>query len=302
VILPPPWRTWWAWLLYLLAAAGLVWLGVRARLRALQGLNAMLAERVRERTVELEVSEARAHASEEQALAASRAKSAFLANMSHELRTPLNAILGYTELVLEDVDPALAPDLEKVRGASQHLLALINDVLDLSKIEAGKLELHPEDLDLPALLRDVESTVAPLVARNENVLRISIEPGLGPLQADPVRVKQILLNLLSNACKFTHRGSITLAAAGEPLADGRPGVRVAVSDTGIGMTQEQLGRLFQPFQQADSSTSKKYGGTGIGLAISRRLAEMMGGDLVVESAPGRGSTFTVRLPSRPDLG
>ncbi|MGH7648986.1 MAG: response regulator [Gemmatimonadaceae bacterium] len=227
--------------------------------------------------------------------AANSAKSQFLANMSHELRTPLNAIIGYSEMLEEDATDRghddYVPDLQKIRAAGRHLLALINDVLDLSKIEAGKLDLYLETFDLGTAIADVATTVEPLVARRHNRLTVRCEKDLGAIHSDLTRLRQVLLNLLSNASKFTENGTITLAAE---RYDGA--VILRVSDTGIGMTPEQMGRLFEPFSQAETSTSKKYGGTGLGLAITRRFCELMGGDVGVESVMGHGSTFTVRLP------
>jgi PAS domain S-box-containing protein len=226
---------------------------------------------------------------------ANEAKSRFLAGMSHELRTPLNAILGYSEILQEDArdagqDSAVA-DLEKIRLAGRHLLTLINDVLDLSKIEAGKMELFLETFEVRPLVEGVATTVAPLVEQHGNRLVLDVAPDVGRMRSDMTRVRQVLLNLLSNASKFTEKGTITLAARREG-----DDLELAVSDTGIGMTEEQLGRLFQAFAQAEASTSAKYGGTGLGLALSRMFCEMMGGTLTVSSEPGKGSTFTVRLP------
>jgi PAS domain S-box-containing protein len=227
--------------------------------------------------------------------AANSAKSQFLASMSHELRTPLNAIIGYSEMLQEDAaehgDGAAVPDLQKIHAAGKHLLALINDVLDLSKIEAGKMELHVETFALAPLLEQVTTTVRPLVAKNGNRLELRTAPDLGSMQSDETRVRQVLLNLLSNASKFTERGLITLEAE----RDGAT-IVLQVRDTGIGMTAEQQARLFQAFSQAEASTAAKYGGTGLGLAISRRFCQLMGGDVTVASEPGKGSTFTVRLP------
>ena len=231
---------------------------------------------------------------------ASRAKSAFLANMSHELRTPLNAIIGYSEMLQEEARerglPELVPDLEKIHGSGRHLLTLINDILDLSKIEAGKLELRAESFDVASLMRDVESTVAPIVAARGNALEVRCAPELGSMRSDMTRVRQVLLNLLSNAAKFTEQGRIVLEA-GREERNGVPWLRFAVRDTGIGMSPEQLGKLFQAFTQVDVSTTRRYGGTGLGLVISRQLCQMLGGDVTVESEMGQGSTFTVRLPA-----
>jgi PAS domain S-box-containing protein len=230
---------------------------------------------------------------------ANQAKSQFLANMSHELRTPLNAIIGYSEMLQEeaasDGHDAYIPDLEKVHTAGRHLLALINDILDLSKIEAGKTELFLERFDLAELLREVEATIAPLVERNRNRLTVRCAAEPVEMTADMTKIRQILLNLLSNASKFTDDGSIELVA--ETTVAGSPGqVTLRVTDGGIGMTPDQLARLFTAFSQAEASTSKKYGGTGLGLVISRHFARMMGGDIAVESAPGEGTTFIVTLP------
>ena len=235
--------------------------------------------------------------------AANTAKSQFLAHMSHELRTPLNAIIGYSEMVEEEASdvghPELAPDLQKIRAAGRHLLALINDILDLSKIEAGKLELVIETFDVGETLRDVTTTIRPLVEKNANRLDVRAGEGLGAMRADQVKVRQALLNLLSNACKFTDHGTVTLTAQRERNGGGggEEWLVFGVSDTGIGMTPAQTGKLFEAFAQADASTSRRYGGTGLGLAITRRFCRMMGGDVVVASEPGRGSTFTIRLPA-----
>jgi PAS domain S-box-containing protein len=236
----------------------------------------------------------------ESAEAASRSKSTFLANMSHELRTPLNAIIGYSEMLQEEAEEegrdAAAADLQKIHAAGKHLLGLINDILDLSKIEAGKMDLYLEDFDIPEMVRGVVGTIGPLVEKKANALQVLCPDDLGAMRADLTKVRQALFNLLSNASKFTERGTITLEVARD-RDDGRTWVSFRVSDTGIGMTTGQLGRLFQPFTQADASTTRKYGGTGLGLAITRRFCQMMGGDVVVQSEPGRGSTFTIRLPA-----
>jgi two-component system, NtrC family, sensor kinase len=228
---------------------------------------------------------------------ASQHKSQFLANMSHELRTPLNAIIGVSEMLREDAEAAkqdLEP-LDRVLGAGRHLLALINDILDLSKIEAGRMELQLETFPLAPLIADVVKTIEPLAAKNANRVAVNCDGAIGTLHADQMRLRQAMLNLMSNANKFTERGTISVDAR-QGQENGRDYVAIAVADTGIGMTPEQMGKLFQEFSQADASTTRKYGGTGLGLAISKRFCQMMGGDITVESEPGRGSTFTIRLP------
>jgi signal transduction histidine kinase/CheY-like chemotaxis protein len=237
----------------------------------------------------------------EMAEAATRAKSEFLASMSHELRTPLNAIIGYSEMLQEEATDLgysdFLPDLQKIHAAGKHLLALINDVLDLSKIEAGKMDLFLETFDIATLLRDVVTTIQPLVGKNANTFAVRCEETLGTMRADLTKVRQVLFNLLSNACKFTTQGTIALEASSATV-DGTAWIVFRVADTGIGMTPAQLDRLFQAFSQADASTTRQYGGTGLGLAISQRFCQMMGGGITVESTPGQGSTFTVRLPAR----
>jgi signal transduction histidine kinase/CheY-like chemotaxis protein len=231
---------------------------------------------------------------------ADRHKSEFLANMSHELRTPLNAIIGYSEMLQEDAADLGAEqftdDLQKINAAGKHLLELINAVLDLSKIEAGKMELYLEGFEVPALVRDIAAVIQPLAAKNGNRLETRCPDEIGTMRADLTKVRQALFNLLSNACKFTEQGTVTLAASRE-TGEGGDWIVFTVSDTGIGMTAEQLARLFEAFSQADAATNRKYGGTGLGLALSRRLCRMMGGDVTVESEAGVGSTFTVRLPA-----
>lgn len=227
---------------------------------------------------------------------ASRSKSTFLANMSHELRTPLNAIIGYSEMLLEEMEDSaishLAPDVQKIQAAGKHQLSLINDILDLSKIEAGKMTLFLEKFDAGRLARDVINTVEPLAAKNQNKLELVLVNEPGMMYADQTKVRQALLNLLGNACKFTHNGLVRLS-----ISVAEPGwLHFDVSDTGIGMTPQQVERLFQPFVQGDASTTRKYGGTGLGLAISLRFCQMMKGDISVASEPGTGTTFRVRLP------
>ena len=231
---------------------------------------------------------------------ASQHKSQFLANMSHELRTPLNAIIGYSELLQEEVKEAgqarFTPDLGKIEQSGRHLLGLINDILDLSKIEAGRMDLFFEDVEVAPLLDEVRAIIAPLTEKNGNILQVQLAENLSSMRTDRTKLKQSLLNVLSNGSKFTHKGRLTLVA--ERFEADRPMVRFAISDTGIGMTEEQLRRLFEAFSQADVSTTKKYGGTGLGLAITRHFCRLLGGDIEVASRPGEGSTFTITLPDR----
>ncbi|MCS6861422.1 MAG: response regulator [Abditibacteriales bacterium] len=257
-----------------------------------------------QRDAELQQVNAQLVESQEKALAASRAKSEFLAKMSHELRTPLNAIIGYSEMLQEEAadlgQEEFIPDLQKIHSAGKHLLALINDILDLSKIEAGKMELYLETFDIAPLIEDVVATIHPLVEKNGNTLRVSCPKDIGAMRADLTKVRQGLFNLLSNACKFTERGSIALDVTRETL-NGVDWISFSVSDNGIGMSPEQMSKLFQEFSQADSSTTRKYGGTGLGLVITRRFCQMMGGDVTVRSEWGKGSTFTIKLPAQVPL-
>jgi GAF domain-containing protein/CheY-like chemotaxis protein len=247
--------------------------------------NVRLFEEIQDKSQQLEI--------------ASKHKSQFLASMSHELRTPLNAIIGVTEMLREDARDLKRDDefepLDRVLGAGRHLLALINDILDLSKIEAGRMELHLETFPIAPVIEDVGKTIEPMATKNANRIVIDCPAGLGTMHADQTRFRQALLNLASNANKFTENGTVTIAAQPQRL-DGRDMIMIAVTDTGIGMTEEQMSRLFQEFSQADTSTTRKYGGTGLGLAISRHFCRMMGGDITVESKAGTGSTFTIRLP------
>ncbi len=286
----------------------------------LQGFYNSLEQQVQERTRELVAERNKLDAAlkelalaRDQALEASRAKSTFLANMSHELRTPMNAIIGYSEMLLEEArdlgQEDFAPDLEKILSAGKHLLGLINDILDLSKIEAGKMDLYLETFALDTMVHDVVTTIQPLIAKKANWLDVQMNEPLGSMRADLTKVRQGLFNLLSNASKFTENGLIRLAIQREltTMPDVGPTgqevlvpiewISFSVTDTGIGMTPEQLGRLFQAFSQADASTTRKFGGTGLGLAITRHFCRMMGGDVIVESEYGRGTTFTLRLPA-----
>jgi signal transduction histidine kinase len=261
---------------------------------------------------------------------ANRAKSQFLANMSHELRTPLNAIIGYSEMVQELAEEAghagYVPDLQKIQAAAKHQLMLVNDILDLSKIEAGKMTLFIEEFDVAKLVNEVAVTVRPLMSKKANQLVVDCAADLGAMRADQTKLRQTLFNLLSNAAKFTERGTITLrvtrtesvaaaqraaqpshaaAASAAPDASLHPSpdrLRFMVRDTGIGMSPEQLGKLFQAFTQADASTSRKYGGTGLGLVLSRNFCRLMGGDVEAQSEPSKGSTFTVTLPAVASAG
>ncbi|MEC1179132.1 response regulator [Metasolibacillus meyeri] len=256
----------------------------------LKELNSNLELLVKERTAQLE----QAH---DEAIKANMVKSKFLANMSHELRTPLNAIIGYSEMLAEEAEeigePLFVDDLNKIRNAGRHLLALINDILDISKIEAGKMEVHFEKVSIQQLIQDVIATIKPLVDQNNNALITSISDG--EMTTDVTKLRQILINLISNGSKFTKDGTVTLTVA-EEVRESQAGFSFRIQDTGIGMTPEQVEKLFQPFTQADASTTRKYGGTGLGLAISQSFSEMLGGEISVESKMDVGSTFTCWLP------
>jgi PAS domain S-box-containing protein len=232
---------------------------------------------------------------------ANQTKSTFLAIISHELKTPLTAIIGYSELIQEEAQARgwgeLIPDLRKIDGGGRNLLSIINDILDFSKIEAGKMNLHLERFTLAQLIEDVFTTTEPLARTHGNRLELEYSAPPGIMFADQAKVRQVLLNLLSNACKFTQNGSIRLIIGRHANSDGWDYIEFKVKDTGIGMNSDEIGKLFTPFTQADASTTRRYGGTGLGLAITRRFCRMMGGDIEVESSPGRGTCFTARIPA-----
>lgn len=264
-----------------------------------------MAERLDSTHGELERRQQKLEVLREAAESANRAKSQFLANMSHELRTPMNAIIGYSEMVIDEasdlgLEDSLG-DLHKIQAAGKHLLALISDILDLSKIEAGRMELYPETFDVPGMIHDLAITIQPLVDKNSNKLAIEVAPGVGSMYTDLTKVRQAMLNLLSNACKFTNAGVIRIVVRSE-TADGRAWMIFQVADSGIGLEQDRVAKVFEAFTQADASTTRRYGGTGLGLTITRKFCEMMGGDITVESTIGVGTTFTIRLPAEvPDV-
>ena len=261
---------------------------------------------VHEDITERKQAEAAVEAARDAAEEANRAKSQFIANMSHELRTPLSAIIGYSEMLQEEVEDGaeaadLAPDMRKIEANARHLLSLINDVLDLSKVESGKMEVYAETFEVEPTLREVESAVQSLMEKKHNILELRLAPDLGTMRSDVTKIRQVLLNLLSNAAKFTESGTIMLSAergpGPAPAGEGQEWLTFRVADTGIGMTEEQQAKLFQRFQQADASTTRKFGGTGLGLALTKAFSIMLGGDVEVQSSSGQGSIFTVQLPA-----
>ncbi len=323
-VVAPLWKRWWAYLLYVLAVGGSVWLAAMLRMRALhhrtRRLEVMVAERTAEveasnralgeKVAEAEASEQRAVASERRALEASRAKSVFLSNMSHELRTPLNSIIGFAAILIErlegQVEPRYARFLRNIHASGEHLLRLINTILDLSKIEAGRMELHLEQLPIGTLLSEMENLMRGVAGEADIDIEVRVPEDLPLVAADPIKLKQVMFNLLSNAVKFSPpRATVVVDAALLPKAEsplGVESVRVYVTDRGIGMRPEDQEVIFQEFRQLDEGANRRFQGTGLGLPLARRLVELHGGTLTVQSVPEKGSTFVVLLPTSPACG
>jgi len=262
----------------------------------------LLYGRLQAQIIDLETKEISLTEAKTNAEVANRAKSTFLANMSHELRTPLNAIIGYSEMVEEELQNSgeedLAQDVDKIKTAGKHLLSILNDVLDLSKIESGKMDLYIETFSIGSMLNDLCITINPVITKNDNSLMVNVGDNIDSMSSDVTKLRQSLINLLGNAAKFSQNKEIHLNVSADSNVKGEPEIVFQVKDQGIGMTKEQLDKLFQAFVQADASTTRKYGGTGLGLAITQKFCHMMGGSIQVESEPGIGSTFTIRLPKQ----
>ncbi|MDM8545209.1 sensor histidine kinase [Candidatus Venteria ishoeyi] len=273
---------------------GVIQRGINSMVEKITAVNLSMHHEIAQRRI----AEDDMRQAKEEAIQANLTKSRFIANMSHELRTPLNAIIGYSEMLMEDLEENLemAGDAEKIHNSGRHLLGLINDVLDISKIEAGKMEIHPEKFDLNSVLHEISDTVAPLIANKDNTLELKFDDNLGEVYTDLTKLRQILLNLLSNAAKFSEQHPIIFEAK-RLINSHSDNIQIKVIDTGIGMNAEQQDKIFKAFTQADTSTTREYGGTGLGLAISRQFAIMIGGDIHVNSEVGVGSTFTLEMLS-----